>query len=353
MYLREQTKVVNVGGVLIGGDNPVVVQSMTNVKKTAEIIEQIAALTDAGCEIVRLAVPDMESAENFSTIKKAVKIPIVADIHFDYRLALAAIEHGADKLRINPGNIGGTERVQAVAQAAKIAGIPIRVGVNSGSLESSLYEKYGGITPAALCESVLHHVKLLEEYDFFDIVVAIKSSNIPLTIAAHKLLCKQTDYPVHLGITEAGTPYRGTIKSAVGIGALLTMGIGNTIRVSLTGSPVEEIRVAKEILQAVDIRRFGVNIISCPTCGRCNVDLPKIADEVEKFCQGITAEIDVAVMGCVVNGPGEAKEADYGIAAGDGNGVIFKKGNIIKKVAEADLARELIGIVENDYKGGF
>lgn len=353
MYTRIQTKTIYVGGVPVGGGHPITIQSMTNTdtRDTVATINQIQALADAGCEIVRVAIPDMTAAEAFKVIKKAAPIPVVADVHFDYRLALAAIESGADKLRINPGNIGGEDRIRQVAEAAKAAGIPIRVGANGGSLEKALLEKYGGVTPEALCESVLRHVKMLEDNAFYDIALAIKASDVPLTLAAHRLLCKQLNYPLHVGITEAGTPYRGTIKSAAGIGALLAMGIGDTVRVSLTGDPVEEVRVAKEILQAMGLRRFGTQFVSCPTCGRCEVDLAAMAQRVEAFCDTIDAPITVAVMGCVVNGPGEAREADFGIAAGGrsangvGYGVVFQKGEIVEKVPADQLADALIDLI--------
>ena len=357
MYTRTQTKTIYIGGVPVGGGHPITVQSMTNTdtRDVSATINQIQALVDAGCEIVRVAIPDMAAAKAFRDIKKAAPIPVVADIHFDYRLALAAIESGADKLRINPGNIaggsgaGGESRVRQVAEAAKKAGIPIRVGVNGGSLEKALLKKYGGVTPEALCESVINHVKMLEACSFYDIALAIKASDVPLTLAAHRLLCEQVNYPLHVGITEAGTPYRGTIKSAVGIGALLAMGIGDTVRVSLTGDPVEEVRVAKEILQTMGLRRFGTQLISCPTCGRCEVDLAAIAQKVEAFCDTLDAPITVAVMGCVVNGPGEAREADFGIAAGVGQGVVFQKGQIVKKVPDDQLADALIDLI-SDWK---
>lgn len=356
MFTRTQTKTINVGGVPIGGGHPITIQSMTNTdtRDTAETIRQIHALADCGCEIVRVAVPDMEAAEALRHIKKASPIPVVADIHFDYRLALASIESGADKLRINPGNIGGEDRVRQVVQAAKAAGIPINIGVNGGSLEKNLLEKYGGVTPEALCESAIDHIKMLEAHSFYDIVLSIKASDILLTFEANRILCEKVNYPLHIGITEAGTVYRGTIKSAAGIGALLAMGIGDTVRVSLTGDPTEEVKVAKEILQAFGLRRFGTQIISCPTCGRCEVDLADIAQKVENFCDTLSVPITVAVMGCVVNGPGEAKNADFGIACGKagrsgasgrsgaGSGVIFQKGQIIEKVPADQLAEALI-----------
>ena len=328
----------------MGGGHPVTVQSMTNTdtRNADATISQILALAEAGCEIVRVAVPDMEAAEAFRKIKKASPLPVVADIHFDYRLALASIKSGADKLRINPGNIGGEDRVKQVAEAAKAAGTPIRVGANGGSLEKEFIEKYGGVTPEALCESVLKHVTMLEACSFYDIALAIKCSNVPLTIAAHRLLCEKVNYPLHIGITEAGSISKGTIKSAAGIGALLAMGVGDTVRVSLTGDPVEEVRVAKEILQVFGLRQYGPQIISCPTCGRCEVDLVAIAEKVEKFCEGIKEPITVAVMGCVVNGPGEGREADFGIATGRKQGVIFQKGQIVEKLPEDQLAEALI-----------
>ena len=347
MYTREQTKTVFVGGIPLGGGNPVTVESMTSTdtRDVEATNRQIDALVSAGCEIIRVAVPDMVAAKAFEAIKKASPIPVVADIHFDYRLALASIDSGADMLRINPGNIGVEERVRIVADAAKAAGIPIRVGVNGGSLEKELREKYGGLTPEGLYESVARHVEMLEACSFYNMLLAIKASDVPLTLAAHKLMCEKFDYPLHIGITEAGTPYRGTIKSVAGISALLAMGIGDTIRVSLTGDPVEEVRVAKEILQAFGLRRFGVQFVSCPTCGRCEVDLAEIAQKVERYCDAINKPITVAVMGCVVNGPGEALDADFGLAAGKGSGVIFKKGKIIKKVPESELAEALIELI--------
>lgn len=361
MYQRAQTKTIKVGGIPVGGGHPITIQSMTNTdtRNTEATIRQIYTLAETGCEIIRVAVPDTIAAKAIKTIKKASPIPVVADIHFDYQLALAAIENGADKLRINPGNIGGPDKIRQIAESAKSAGIPIRVGVNGGSLERDLYEKYGGITPEALCESVMRHVKLLEDHSFYDIVLAIKVSDINLTLAAHKLLCQQTNYPIHIGITEAGTPYKGTIKSAAGIGALLAMGIGDTLRVSLTGDPLEEVRVAKEILQSFNLRRFGPKIISCPTCGRCNVEnFLDIVKKVEAYCEGIEAPITVAVMGCVVNGPGEGKEADYGIAcagrssgpgqSGGEYGVIFQKGKIVEKVYTDQLAEALIEIIRSE-----
>jgi len=353
MYTRYQTRTINVGGVLVGGGNPVTIQSMTNTdtRNITATVNQIHSLTKAGCEIVRVAVPDMEAAKALYEIKKAISIPLVADIHFDYRLALAAIEYGADKLRINPGNIGDPSRVRQVVEAARGKGIPIRVGVNGGSLEKELYAKYGGVTAEALCESVIQHIRILESYDFYDMALSIKASDVPLTLGAHRLLCEQVNYPLHIGITEAGTPYRGAIKSSAGIGALLAMGIGDTVRVSLTGDPVEEIRCAKIILEAMGLRRFGTQIISCPTCGRTEIDLVAIAAKVESYCETLDSQnhkpITIAIMGCVVNGPGEAREADFGIAGGKGHGVLFRKGEVIKKIPQENLADALIAEIDN------
>jgi (E)-4-hydroxy-3-methylbut-2-enyl-diphosphate synthase len=328
------TKIIRIGGVLIGGGNPTAIQSMNNTdtRDATATINQIKELEEAGCEITRLAIPDQEAADALKKIKKSVKIPIVADIHFDYRLALSAIENGADKLRINPGNIGGPDRVKKVVEKAKEYNIPIRIGVNSGSLEK-------GVTPV---ESALKLVKFLEDLDFGDIVVSIKSSNVNLCVKYNLEISKKIDYPLHIGITEAGTAFNGAIKSAVGLSAVLREGVGDTIRVSLTGDPVAEVECAKQILQCLELRSFGVNFISCPTCGRTQIDLPKLALEVEEACKGIKKNISVAVMGCVVNGPGEARDADFGVAGGKGSGIIFRKGEIIKKVPESELAAELI-----------
>lgn len=345
---RKKTKVVDIGGVKIGGDNPVAIQSMCNTK-TADVaatVNQIKALESVGCEIVRVAVPDMEAAEAIKEIKKQINIPLVADIHFDYRLALKAAECGIDKLRINPGNIGSLERIKAVVDVAKKGNIPIRIGVNSGSLEKDLLQKYGEVTPDALIESALRHVEILEKFDFENIVISIKASNVPFTMQTYSKLSDSVDYPLHLGITEAGTQYSGTIKSSVGIGAILAMGIGDTVRVSLTGDPVEEVRVAKQILKSLEMRKFGVSFVSCPTCGRTNIDLISLANAVEKRLEGINKDIKVAVMGCAVNGPGEAREADIGIAGGNNYGLIFKKGEILKKVPESELLNALMEEIE-------
>lgn len=341
---RKETKMIHVQDIVIGGKSPVIIQSMcnTDTRNVNDTVRQILELEEAGCELVRVAIPDMEAAEAISSIKKGIHIPLVADIHFDYRLALKVMEQGIDKVRINPGNIGSEQKIQQVVGMAKEKGIPIRIGVNSGSLEKEYVEKYGGVTPKGLVESALKHVKLLEKYSFEEIVVSIKASSVPFSLEAYTLLSDTIPYPLHVGITEAGTVYAGTVKSAVGIGAILAQGIGDTIRVSLTGNPVEEIRAGKEILKSLGLRSFGVEMISCPTCGRTQVDLIAIANEVEKRCQDIRKNIKVAVMGCVVNGPGEAKEADIGIAGGNGVGLIFKKGEIIRKVPENLLVEELM-----------
>lgn len=345
---RKITRSVKVGNLLIGDGNNVVIQSMcnTDTRNVKETVAQIKRLEEAGCEMVRVAVPDMEAAKAIGEIKKEISIPLVADIHFDYRLALEAMEQGIDKVRINPGNIGSEEKIRAVVEKAKEKHIPIRIGVNSGSLEKDLLEKYGHVTPEALVESALKHVRILERYDFHDIVISIKASSVPFSIAAYSLLSQKVDYPLHVGITEAGTVWGGTVKSAVGIGSILAMGIGDTIRVSLTGDPVEEIKAAKEILKSLELRKFGVEFVSCPTCGRTQIDLVSIASQVEEKCRKINKNIKVAVMGCVVNGPGEAREADIGIAGGKGEGLIFKKGEIIKKVPENQLIDALMAEIE-------
>lgn len=347
-YSRKKTREVNIGGVKIGGDNPIAIQSMcnTDTRNVEETVKQIKELENAGCEIIRVAVPDMQAAEAIKDIKRQIDIPLVADIHFDYRLALKAIDGGIDKIRINPGNIGSEDRVKQVADMAKKNGIPIRVGVNSGSLEKHLVEKYGGVTPEGLVESALGHVRLLEKYDFYDTVISIKASNVPFSVEVYELLSETVDYPLHVGITEAGTVWGGTVKSAVGIGAILSRGIGDTIRVSLTGNPVEEIYAAKEILKDMNLRKFGVEFVSCPTCGRTSIDLISIANEVESKVKNIDKNIKVAVMGCAVNGPGEAREADIGIAGGHGEGLIFRKGKIIRKVPENMLVDELMKEIE-------
>lgn len=343
-------KSVRCGNVVIGGGNPVSIQSMTNVDSRNEkaLVEQIRQLQDAGCEIVRIAIPDMEAAETLAKVKPQVNVPLVADIHFDYRLAIAAIEAGADKIRINPGNIGSDDRVQAVVEAAKVKNIPIRIGVNSGSLEKDIVEKNGGVTAAGLAESALRNVKRIEDMGYDNLVVSLKSSDVKMNYEAHKLVAEQTEHPIHIGITEAGTLARGKVKSAVGIGALLLDGIGDTMRVSLTADPVEEVYFAKEILESMGLRQPKVNLVSCPTCGRTKVNLQHLAEEVDRRLADadVPAGLKVAVMGCVVNGPGEAKEADFGVAGGDGKGVIFAKGEILKTVNEEDIVDELIKTIE-------
>lgn len=341
---RRITEKIRVGSLFIGGDAPVSIQSMTNTltSNADETVTQVHKLIAAGCDIIRVAVPDMDAALAISEIKKRISIPLVADIHFDYRLAITSMENGADKVRINPGNIGSKERVKSVVSCARERGVPIRIGVNSGSLETELLNKHGGITPEALVESALKHVRILEELSFYDIVISIKSSNVPLTIAAYQLISKEVTYPLHIGVTEAGTIYKGTIKSSVGIGALLSQGIGDTIRVSLTGDPIEEVKVGKEILKSLGLYRQGLEFISCPTCGRTKIDLITIAKQVEQALEGIDKNLKIAVMGCVVNGPGEAKDADIGIAGGDGCAMLFKKGKIIRKIAEANIVEELL-----------
>lgn len=345
---RRKTRQVKVGNVYIGGEAEVVIQSMTNTdtKDVEKTIDQIKALYNTGCQVVRCAVLDEEAAESIKEITRLSPIPVVADIHFDYRLALKAIDNGVAALRINPGNIGSIDRVQKVVEKAKEKNIPIRIGVNSGSLEKHLLEKYGRPTAEALVESALGHVKILEDLDFHDIVISIKSSNVNMMIDSYRLIAEKCDYPLHLGVTEAGTEFKGTIKSSIGIGTLLAEGIGDTIRVSLTADPVREIVVAKEILKSLGLRKDGLEFISCPTCGRTKIDLIGIAQEVEKRLEGIDKDIKVAVMGCVVNGPGEAREADIGIAGGRGEGIIFKKGQIIKKCKEEDLVNELMKEIE-------
>lgn len=334
---------VNVGGVVIGGDAQVSVQSMTNTdtRDVDATVEQIAALEDAGCEIIRCAVPDMEAAQAISEIKKRIKIPLVADIHFDFRLALEVIKGGVDKVRINPGNIGSMDRVKMVADSCRERNIPIRIGVNGGSLEREILEKYKRPTADALVESALGHVKILHDVDFSDIVVSIKTSSVPDMLEAYRKFDKLSDIPVHIGVTEAGTKNSGIVKSAVGLGALLSEGIGNTMRVSLTANPVEEIYAAFEILKILDLRKNGAVLVSCPTCGRTRINMIPLAEKVENMIKGINKPIKVAVMGCAVNGPGEAREADIGIAGGDGVGLIFKKGEIIRKVSEERLLDEL------------
>ena len=337
------TKTVTIGNRVIGGGNPILIQSMTNTKTedVAATVAQIQALTAAGCDIIRCAVPTMEAAEALTEIKKQISIPLVADIHFDYRLAIAAIEHGADKIRINPGNIGAKERVQAVVEAAKERSIPIRVGVNSGSLEKDLVEKYHGVTAEGIVESALDKVHLIEDMGYDNLVISIKSSDVLMCVKAHELIAEKTDHPLHVGITEAGTLLSGNIKSAIGLGLILHQGIGDTIRVSLTGDPLEEIKSAKLILRTLGLRKGGIEVVSCPTCGRTKINLIELANQVETMVADIPLDIKVAVMGCVVNGPGEAKEADIGIAGGCGEGLIIKHGEVFKKVPEDELLEAL------------
>lgn len=339
---------VKAGNVLIGGGAPVSVQSMLNVPSTdiEGSVAQAKRLEEAGCQIIRAAIPDMDAVRLIPALKEAVSVPIVADIHFNNKLALEACAAGVDKIRINPGNIGSDDRVKAVADACKSRGIPIRIGVNSGSLEKEILAKYGHPTPQALCDSALYHASLLEKFDFYDIVLSMKSSTVSTMIQAYELAAAQCDYPLHLGVTEAGTERMGIIKSAAGLGALLTKGIGDTIRVSLTADPVREVYAADDILRALDLKEGGVQFVSCPTCGRTRIDLVKIANEVEDRLRGCTKNIKVAVMGCVVNGPGEAREADIGIAGGDGCGLVFKKGEVIAKVDESRLVDALMEEIE-------
>ena len=342
MY-REKTKIIKIGDRYIGGGNPILIQSMTNTK-TEDVeatVAQILALEKAGCEIIRCTVPTLEAAKALAEIKKRIHIPLVADIHFDYRMAIAAIENGADKIRINPGNIGSPENLKAVVEAAKERNIPIRVGVNSGSLEKSLVEKYGGVTAEGIVESALDKVRMIEEYDYDDLVISIKSSDCMMCVKAHELLAGKTPYPLHVGITESGTVQSGNIKSAIGLGIILNQGIGDTIRVSLTGDPVEEIKSAKLILRTLGLRKGGIEVVSCPTCGRTKIDLISLATKVEQLVENYDYDIKVAVMGCAVNGPGEAREADLGIAGGSSEGLLIRKGEIIRKVPEEKLLEAL------------
>lgn len=346
----KKTREVKVGNLIIGGEHQVVIQSMTNTF-TSDIeatVAQIKRLEEAGCQLVRMTINTPEAAKAIKEIKKRVSVPLSADIHFDYRLALAAMENGIDKLRINPGNIGSDENVEKVVKMAKEKNIPIRIGVNSGSIEKEILNKYGKPTAEGMVESAMYHVGLLEKYGFHDIVISLKSSNVKMMIEAYRKISELVDYPLHLGVTEAGTAFQGTVKSAIGIGALLVDGIGDTIRVSLTEDPVEEIKVAKEILKVLGLIEAGVEIVSCPTCGRTEIDLIGLAKKVEKEFEGENRKIKIAVMGCVVNGPGEAREADYGVAGGKGEGVLFKKGQIVKKVKESEILSELRKMIMED-----
>ncbi|WP_035794817.1 flavodoxin-dependent (E)-4-hydroxy-3-methylbut-2-enyl-diphosphate synthase [Butyrivibrio sp. WCD3002] len=343
MAYRDNTKVVHIGNKVIGGGNPIMIQSMTNTptEDVEATVAQILALEAAGCDIVRCTVPNQEAADAIKKIKERIHIPLVADIHFDYKMAIAAMENGADKIRINPGNIGSNDRIEAVVKTAKERNIPIRVGVNSGSLEKNLVEKYGGVTAEGLVESALDKVRIIEDFDYDNLVISIKSSNVMLCVDAHRKLAEKTNYPLHVGITEAGTLYGGNIKSSIGLGIILNEGIGDTIRVSLSGDPTEEIRTAKMILKTLGLRKGGIEVVSCPTCGRTKIDLIGLANQVEKMVQEFPLDIKVAVMGCAVNGPGEAKEADIGIAGGVGEGLLIKRGEIVKKVPEAELINTL------------
>ena len=346
--VRRKSKVVSVGGVLIGGDNPVSIQSMTNTKteNIEATVKQILELEEAGCELVRCTIPTEEAAKAVSEIKKRIHIPLIGDIHFDYRLAIAAIENGVDKIRINPGNIGSVERVREVVAAAKDRNVPIRVGVNSGSLEKDKIEKYGGVTAEGITESALDKIHMIEDMGYDNLVVSIKSSDVVMSIDAHKMIADKTIHPIHVGITETGTVWAGNIKSAIGIGIILNMGIGDTIRVSLTGSPVEEIYSGKLILKTLGLRKEGATVVSCPTCGRTRVNLIQMAQEVERRLADVTKPLTVAVMGCAVNGPGEASAADVGIAGGDGEGLLFQKGKIVKKVPQEQLVDELFDLIK-------
>ena len=348
-YKRKMTREVRVGDVKIGGNNPISVQSMTNTdtRDVEKTVAQIKRLEEVGCDIVRVAVVDMDAAKSISKIKEQVNIPIIADIHFDYRLALEAIEQGVDGIRINPGNIGSIERVKAVVEKCKERDLKIRIGVNGGSLEKELLKKYGSPTPEALVESAMGHIKILEDLDFHNIVISLKSSNIYTAVEAYELMSQKVDYPLHIGITEAGGVRAGTIKSSIGIGSLLLKGIGDTMRISLTGDPVEEVKVGKDILRSLNLLNDKIKIVSCPTCGRCNINLIEIANEVEEKIQDLNKNMTVAIMGCVVNGPGEAREADIGIAGGNGQGILFKKGEIVKKVAGDKLVQTLMEEIEN------
>ena len=348
MTTRDQTKVVRIGDVTIGGGNPVAIQSMTNTdtRNVESTVAQIHRLAEAGCDIVRVAVPDMEAAEAISSIKKAIRLPLVADIHFDYRLALESIRRGADKIRINPGNID-TAELGSVTEVARVSGIPIRVGVNGGSLEKDILARDGGVTAKGLAESALRNVGLMEKLGFYDIVVSVKVSRVKDMLEAHRLVAEQIQYPLHVGLTEAGTPVGGAIRSAAGLGALLAMGVGDTVRVSLSGDPVEEVRVAKLILSAMGIRLFGVTVLACPTCGRTGIDVVGLAASIEERLAALDVPLTVAVMGCVVNGPGEAREADIGIAGGKGSGVLFKKGKVIETINENEMFGRIISEIES------
>lgn len=351
-YERRLSREVSVGSLKIGGNNPISIQSMTNTdtRDAKSTIEQIKRLEEVGCDVVRIAVPDMEAAKNIGGIKKNVNIPVIADIHFDHRLALEAIDQGIDGVRINPGNIGSIDKVKMVVNKCKEKNLKIRIGVNGGSLEKELLEKYGSATAEALVESALGHVKILEDLDFYNIVISLKSSDIYKTIEAYELISKKVDYPLHIGITESGSVKKGTIKSSIGVGALLLKGIGDTIRISLTGDPTEEVIVGKEILRSLNLLNDKIKVVSCPTCGRCNIDLISVVNEVEEKINKIDKDMTVAIMGCAVNGPGEAKEADIGIAGGKGEGLLFKKGEIVRKIKGDNLVEELLNEIDKFNK---
>ncbi len=344
MICRRNTRRIKLGNISIGGNSRITVQSMTNTdtRNLNATVDQIKRLEEVGCDIIRVAVPDKDAAANLDKIRELISIPLVADIHFDYRLALMALERGIDGIRINPGNIGDRQKIKAIAHEANKRGVAIRIGVNSGSVEKDLLDKFGGPTVDALVESVLRHIKLLEENDFFNIVLSLKSSDVIDTFAAYKQISERVDYPLHVGITESGTIWSGTIKSSIGIGALLLNGIGDTIRVSLTGDPIKEVEVGRQILKSIGMLDEGVEIISCPTCGRCEIDLIDTANQIESRLKHIKKPLKIAVMGCVVNGPGEAREADIGLAGGRGKGIIFKKGEFLKKVSEADMVEQFV-----------
>lgn len=348
MIERRKSRVVKAGNVKIGGNSPISVQSMLNApaEDAGANVRQAQALERAGCEIIRLTVPNTEAVKTLYAIKDAVKIPVVADIHFDYRCALESVAAGADKIRINPGNIGDDEKVRAVAEACRLKGVPIRIGVNAGSLEKELLAKYGSATPEAMAQSAMRHVALLEKHDFNDIVISIKSSDVEKTVKAYRTVAKLCDYPLHLGVTEAGTPNMALVKSSMGIGSLLLDGIGDTLRVSMTADPLYEVKAGFDILKAAGIKKDCVSIVSCPTCGRTKINLIALAEEIEKALADVKKPLKVAVMGCVVNGPGEAKDADIGVAGGDGCGVIFKNGEVLKKVSEQDIVKELLNEIE-------
>jgi (E)-4-hydroxy-3-methylbut-2-enyl-diphosphate synthase len=347
-YSRKKTREVSVGNVKIGGDNPISVQSMTNTdtRDAKATIEQIKRLEEAGCDLVRVAVPDIVAAKAIGEIKSKVSIPVIADIHFDYKLALEAIDQGVDGVRINPGNIGDVSRVKMVVDKCKEKNLKIRIGVNGGSLEKELLEKYGSATSEALVESAMGHIKILEDLDFYNTVISLKSSDIFKTIDAYRLISEKVDYPLHVGITESGSIKKGTIKSSIGVGALLVEGIGDTIRISLTGDPVEEVNVGKEILRSLGLLNDKIKVVSCPTCGRCNIDLISVVNDVEKKIADLDKDITIAIMGCAVNGPGEAREADVGIAGGKGEGLLFKKGEIVRKIKDSDLVEELLDEID-------